>query len=329
MRIIEPQLSASPFIADLTPRERSIWRFLATLFGGLAGGLVAGLALGALTIGVFVLASYHPGQDITLLRDAMRNVISPASPTLFSSIFLMLLAVVTNGPVALTFAAIAALIAGVSMRRYVTAAPSIRWPMLLAGLGLSVLALGPLVVGSVLFDPHAKPPPIMSLTADPGGRALYAFASIALLIPAAAAEELVFRGWLLRQSAALTRNPIVLMAANGVLFSAVHLEFAPEAFFTRALMGAGFVYMTLRLGGIEFSTGAHAANNILIVLFLQPLTATTPPAPAPSLESVLQDVFLLAAYIVMAEVTVRWAPLRRWTGADRTTPAIAEAEHFD
>ena len=34
-------------------------------------------------------------------------------------------------------------------------------------------------------------------------------------------------------------------------------------------MGAGFAYMTLRLGGIEFSTGVHAANNLLIVLFIQ------------------------------------------------------------
>ena len=39
-----------------------------------------------------------------------------------------------------------------------------------------------------------------------------------LLIPAAAAEEIVFRGWLLRESAAVARNPVFLMVVNGVLF---------------------------------------------------------------------------------------------------------------
>jgi hypothetical protein len=80
-------------------------------------------------------------------------------------------------------------------------------------------------------------------------------------------------------------------------------------------MGAGFVYMTLRLGGVEFSTGAHAANNILIVLFIQPLSLKPTPSTGVSADSLFQDVFLLASYVIMAEVAARWAPLRRWTGA--------------
>jgi len=106
-----------------------------------------------------------------------------------------------------------------------------------------------------------------------------------------------------------------------VLFSLVHGEFAPDPFLTRALMGAGFVYMTLRLGGIEFSTGAHAANNILIVLFIQPLTLKAPEATGVSVASTIQELFLFASYVVMAEVTARWTPLRRWSQADRALPA--------
>ena len=97
--------------------------------------------------------------------------------------------------------------------------------------------IGPLVLASQFLDPKAPPAPMLSLGADWPARAGYALGCILLLIPAAAAEEIVFRGWLLRESAAISRNPVFLMAVNGVLFSAVHWDFAPDAFLTRALIG--------------------------------------------------------------------------------------------
>ena len=144
---------------------------------------------------------------------------------------------------------VAALIAGRKIMSYVTAAPTFRWRLLAMGLLLSFLVIGPVVAISQFTDPHAPTPPILGLSKTLSGRVGYAVACVLLLIPAAAAEEVVFRGWLLRQSAALSKNPIFLMALNGILFSAVHGEFAPDPFLTRALMGAGFVYMTLRLKG--------------------------------------------------------------------------------
>jgi membrane protease YdiL (CAAX protease family) len=219
---------------------------------------------------------------------------------------------------------------GRKLLSYLTVAPRFRWRLLLLGLGLSLLVIGPMLALAQLTDPHASPPPLLSLTQSLSGRIVYVVASFVCLIPAAAAEEVVFRGWLLRQSAALTRNPWVLMGINGVLFSAVHGEFAPDPFLTRTLMGAGFVYMTLRLGGVEFSIGAHAANNLLIVLFLQPLTLTSTAPSGFTSESILQDLFLFASYIVMAEVTARWTPLRRWAGVDQpeAPPTTAVAAHF-
>jgi hypothetical protein len=145
------------------------------------------------------------------------------------------------------------------------------------------------------------------------GRAAYAIAAVALLIPAAAAEEIVFRGWLLRQTAAFLRNPVTLLVVNGVLFSAIHLDFAPDAFLARSVMGAGFAYMTLRLGGIEFATGAHAANNILIVLFVEPLILKPSEPTGFSAGTVLEDVLLVIGYVVITELVVRWPRLRRLT----------------
>ena len=123
----------------------------------------------------------------------------------------------------------------------------------------------------------------------------------------------------------------MLIAATALVFSALHGEFSLDAFVTRALMGAGFAYMTLRLGGIEFSTGAHAANNILIVLFIEPLTLKTAAAAADmSMASLLEDVALVIGYIVITEAVVRIEPLRRWAGvrASELSRSVATAADF-
>ena len=321
-------LSDSPFIAGLGPREKSLPRFLLTLFTGVIGGMIVGLAAGLIVFVAYAVSTGVFGGGLDATRHHLAQLMQ--SPTdVASGVFVGVLAVATNGPLAAVIVGIAALVAGRRVMSYLTAAPSFRWRLLLAGLAMSFLVIGPVVVIGQLTDPHAPTPPLLSLAKDAVGRTEYVVACVLLLIPAAAAEEAVFRGWLLRQSAALTRNPLLLMAINGVLFSAVHGEFAPDAFLTRTLMGAGFVYMTLRLGGIEFSTGAHAANNILIVLFIQPLTLKPTPSGGFTLDSLLQDVFLFFTYIVMTEVIARWAPLRRWTGVDRASPpTTAVAERF-
>jgi CAAX protease family protein len=237
----------------------------------------------------------------------------------------MAVTAITNGTLAVAFVGFAALFADRQAQNYVTVAPQVRWSLLAWGLIASALVIGPIVWLGQALDPHAPPPPLLSLNHTLPGQIGYAVASILLLVLAAAAEEVVFRGWLLRQSAAVTRNPFVLMALNGVLFSAVHGEFAPDAFLTRAVMGAGFVYMTLRTGGIEFSTGAHAANNIIIVLLLEPLSLKPTPSTGLSADALLQDAFLLLSYLALTELTVRFGPLRRLTGVDRVRPPEASA----
>jgi hypothetical protein len=328
MSAVGAELSGSAFIADLTPREKSFWRALATVVAGLVSGFIIGLAVGAVVLFLVAAAVGLFSSGIGSLPHRISEVMSANGASMTSAIVLLILATATNCPMAATFLGIGALISGRPIMKYITLAPKFRWRLTLLGLALSCLVIGPVVAVGQLTDPHAAPPPILSLATTTPERVAYALACL-LLIPAAAAEEVVFRGWLLRQTAALSKNPIFLMAVNGVLFSAVHGEFAPDPFLTRALMGAGFVYMTLRLGGVEFSIGAHAANNLLIVLFIQPLTLTPTPSTGITGASLFQDVFLFGSYVVMTELVARWTPLRRWSGADQaagqSVPAASAA----
>src|SRR5579872_2466953 len=208
MTLAPPPLSQASFIADISPRERSLWRAVVTLLAGAVGGVIVALITGMIALVLVVVATGGFGGDFRALPQHILALLNEDGKTIRSALGLLTLAVFTNGPMAATFIAVAALIAGVSARRYVTVAPKIRWRLLVSGLLLSVVVIGPLILAGQLLDPHSPPAPVISLAADWPGRIGYALACIALLIPAAAAEEIVFRGWLLRESAAVSRNPV-------------------------------------------------------------------------------------------------------------------------
>ena len=190
--------------------------------------------------------------------------------------------------------------------------------------------IGPFIIVAQLLDPKAGPAPLLSVSDNFGLRAVYLIVCVVGFLPAALGEEVLFRGWLLRQTSNLTKSFPALMAINGILFSAAHLDFAPDAFLERAIMGAGLVYMTLRMSGVELSTGVHFANNLMLVLFVQPLVLKQTASTGLDLGSAASFIGLFVSYVIVAEVTARWPTLRRWSGADQTESLITTAavEHF-
>lgn len=101
-------------------------------------------------------------------------------------------------------------------------------------------------------------------------RIFYVVAMAGGLLCAAAAEEIAFRGVLLRVSGQITRRAVILCVINGLLFSAVHLDPDPVSFIQRALSGMCWTWAALRLGGLEFAIGSHFANNFFIALIWSP-----------------------------------------------------------
>ncbi|EJL34324.1 CAAX amino terminal protease family [Caulobacter sp. AP07] len=303
------ELQRSAFLDDLTPADRRVGRILLTLPIGVIAALLAALIGGVVVFVAFAIA----GGGADAAERLMTMVGQAAVPVgLTATAFVLCLLAFANGGMALAFTGIAALLHHRKLGSYFTAAPRFRWRLLLLGLGLFFAVLGPLLLASAALDPKAPGAPILAVSQGLGGRLAYLVIVVALLLVAAAAEELVFRGWLLKVTGAFVRDPRVVLLLSGVLFSAIHFDPNLDAFLMRLAMGMGLAWMTLRLGGTEFAIGAHAANNILILLFIQPMSLKPDAAHAFPPETLVIAPLMLAGYVAMAEIVARWAPLRRW-----------------
>ena len=303
------ELQRSPFLDDLTPADRRVVPVLLTLPIGVIAALLAAVICG---IAVFLLFAIGGGVDTA--ERLLERIGQGEAPTGLTQVsFVLALVAATNGGMALAFTGVAAMLHHRRLRSYFTAAPRFRWRLTLLGLALFVALIGPLVLISAALDPHVSGAPILAISPTLLGRLAYAVVVVVLFLIAAAAEELVFRGWLLKVIGAFFPDPRLALVLSGVLFSTIHFDPNLDAFVLRLAMGMGLAWMTLRLGGIEFAIGAHAANNILILLFVQPMALKPDPPHAFPLETLVIAPLMLAGYVAMAEIAARWPLLRRWT----------------
>jgi uncharacterized protein len=141
------------------------------------------------------------------------------------------------------------------------------------GIGFAMMAaISVIIIPWYLLTGSTWDPPILDPAYLPSTRAPYIVLSLAGMLAAAAAEEVVCRGVLLRLTAQISRNVLFLCLVNGVLFSALHLDPDPVAFVARALSGMVWTWAAVRLGGLEFAIGAHLAGNLVLSLFGSPLS---------------------------------------------------------
>jgi uncharacterized protein len=100
------------------------------------------------------------------------------------------------------------------------------------------------------------------------------FVITALLTPIqTSCEEIFFRGYLIQGMGLITRQPLILMISNGLLFFLPHLG-NPEIshgivwvsleYFS---IGVFLALITLRDNRLELALGVHAANNITNIFF--------------------------------------------------------------
>ena len=296
-------LGWSPFLADVNQRDRDPARVAATIIAGACVGLVASIACWILVLAPYTFMVGLAGEGMLGLGKVALMFEDSHNHDPGITVLRIIESTATDGAFPLAFVSLAAVMTGRPFQHYLTAARHFRWRLLVMGLALSFLTVAPLILAG-----RSGHPPMAGVAPSLTGRMIYALAAV-LLIPSAAAEELMFRGWLMRQLAAFTRRPAPLVLITAAAFSAAHFDFAPEAFLSRAVMGAGFAYMALRTGGLELPIGAHAANNILFILFIQPFDLSGASAANGLF---LGDVGLAAGYVAVTEAVVRIDVLRRW-----------------
>lgn len=102
----------------------------------------------------------------------------------------------------------------------------------------------------------------------PGWRQYLAIVVVALVVVPfqSAAEEFVFRGWLLQTLTAWFRTPWVGMAVSSLLFLSAHGYTDPLVWFELLLLAMTLCWLSVRTGGLEAAIGLHVCNNSLSLL---------------------------------------------------------------
>jgi membrane protease YdiL (CAAX protease family) len=120
-------------------------------------------------------------------------------------------------------------------------------------------ALAHPAAAAAVMDDFAPPPR--------GAFLIAGLISIALFPLQAACEELAFRGWLTQTLGQVLRRRWLLVLVVGLLFALAHAPYAgPFAFPVYIIMSVGLSALTLLDQRVELAIGAHAANNIFVVI---------------------------------------------------------------
>lgn len=257
-----------PFLALTTGRDRR-GRWVALM---VVAGPAAAIAMSVLVV-VALIFSGHLGLPLNVIGGELADL-----PRLLKSSVYILEVGIGLAAAAAGLLLAARMIFRRPFRSWLTVAPRFRWSVLAWGAGAGVIAIMVLNLISVFVPQGPGEAPILDAGEPLSQRLVYLAACALGFLIAAWAEEVVFRGYLLQQVGAFTRRIWLVLLINGVIFALFHLEFDPGALAARALLGAVFAWATLRLGGLEFGIGAHAAQNLGVALFGEVLLPGGPEA---------------------------------------------------
>jgi uncharacterized protein len=187
------------------------------------------------------------------------------------------------------------------VRSLVTPRRSIDVRRVLQGFAVFTALLGATRGVQALWRPEE-----LALSGDPHRWLVWAPVVLVLTPLAAAAEELVFRGYALQALGLLTRRTWVLVVVSAVLFTAPHalnpeLLANPLAAGTYLLAGALLAVVTLRDNRLELALGVHAANNVFVVLVVNHPHSSLP-SPAIWSTTALTPAYDLVTQVLAAVV---------------------------
>jgi membrane protease YdiL (CAAX protease family) len=305
-----------PFLHQVGDRDHEFWRvavFAPMWFFG--GGLLGYLTLEITRNFAFELARLVPPQvgrliatplgfvhldqilgNVGLIGEARRTLELAAGPA----------AVAVAVPVA------GWLLMHRSPRSWYTSAPRFRWRLLVVGMGLFCLVTGLTMLADGLVHGFPKSPPLLRSDERMSARLIYFAITLLALTAAAAAEEVVTRGWMMQQTAVFTHNLVLIVSVNAAAFAFIHLDPDPLRNVALFASGVSLSLIAIRTGGLEFGIGVHAANNLMLVWFSQPLDLERAGTRMNWADLAIQLAVTFSG-LALAELTLRQPRLRRWS----------------
>lgn len=256
----------------LGPRDRSLWRCLAFLPLWVAMAAIpvfiayvlAAIGGGGIDAGFTMMAGQL--DFVSLVRNRMQGiatwgrdlgVLSAALPE-FAAKLVALAA----------FLLIAKRLYGRPMKSWITSVRKFRWRHLMIGLIVTSLMMSLIFA---LWGYSSRPGYDPAFLNGPPIKVAIAAGGLFLIVALnAAGEEVLFRGWLLQQTAAFTRRLPLILGVSTVAFALAHRELDGTRLAQLVAGGLGFAWAAWRLGGLELAIGAHTGFNLAISTFLPP-----------------------------------------------------------
>lgn len=125
-----------------------------------------------------------------------------------------------------------------------------------------------LVSVSLSFLPLLWGETLEPVEVDIAGFALIAVLVVLLVPLQSAAEEYVFRGFIMQTLGAWVRNPWFGIVVSTVIFTLGHSQYEVWGLLSVGVMGLGFAVVVWRTGGLEAGIAFHVVNNVVAVLLL-------------------------------------------------------------
>jgi membrane protease YdiL (CAAX protease family) len=244
-------LSISKAILDLVDAFLGL-KYLAVIVLGSICGLVLA------TAGIL----FGDALNSTLSQSDWRklefvSIIYAANPLLQQSFIISCLAI--------GFLSAACLIFRRSWLSFITSRKQFSSGLFLAGLALfSITNL--VVIFSVTTAPSSDSP--LTFYKDWRHAAFFCVLVVAYAAPMALAEDILFRGWLVKFSREINSKSLLFVFGSSVLFSVAHLQWDLASLVLRFASGLAYAWAVMRLGGLEFSFGAHLGKNTVLVWLL-------------------------------------------------------------
>ncbi|MDX3538522.1 CPBP family intramembrane metalloprotease [Streptomyces sp. MB09-01] len=149
---------------------------------------------------------------------------------------------------------------------------------------------------------------------------LTGLATVWLLVPfQAAAEEYVFRGWLLQAVGSWCRSPWAAIAPQALLFAAAHGWGTVWGFADLVVFGVVTGWLTIRTGGLEAAIALHVLNNLVGMSIAAAFAgAFASQETAADMDGVAMAVDV--PMVLLYAAAVLWVTRRRERATDTDTP---------